>query len=538
MALRYLVGGGNGLWGSNTNWSATSGGASGASFPTALDDVFFDAASGATSITANGNGCLSLTVANAYTGTFTVAAGNFQVQSNGSITLGTGMTIAGTGTLIIGGPTSSTCTMTSNGVVWGRPLSLTCLNGTYNLSGDWQVTDFAISNAGSGAIQTINNNTMRVSGNFTISADLGGTTNFILNGTGTAAYGFVRNFRCTSLEVNTSGTITFSGTLYFSGNCIFRYVAGTTNASTGLSVSSAAAVGQNYTLTGWTQILDMTQRGNSIVTLSNNMTCRDFLTGASDGGTGQQLNGFTLSITRNLNTPRIAGATVFGTTVFNMIGTGTITTTNASISNNIVINTAGTITLAGLFLTGTNTITHTSGTINPGASVLTRSNTGPLVFALSSSGFQLFSMTVPNLATTTVNTNTLLMTGTLTCSGTATFNGSAGITTANLTAAASAATLTWLSGNTYTCTGSMSVSGANSSPINFYASIVNGVKAIFNLQSGATQANFFINARDIDSSGGQTVYDALGTVATLTRTINWNDGSRPRTTIRLTCGVL
>ena len=44
MADRYWVGG-TGTWSStNTaNWSASSGGASGASVPTAADDVFFDA---------------------------------------------------------------------------------------------------------------------------------------------------------------------------------------------------------------------------------------------------------------------------------------------------------------------------------------------------------------------------------------------------------------------------------------------------------------------------------------------------------------
>ena len=45
MANRYWVGG-TGTWNttSTTNWSASSGGASGASVPTAADSVFFDQA--------------------------------------------------------------------------------------------------------------------------------------------------------------------------------------------------------------------------------------------------------------------------------------------------------------------------------------------------------------------------------------------------------------------------------------------------------------------------------------------------------------
>lgn len=47
MASRYWVGGA-GTWDgtSTTHWSATSGGAGGASVPTSADDVFFDANSG------------------------------------------------------------------------------------------------------------------------------------------------------------------------------------------------------------------------------------------------------------------------------------------------------------------------------------------------------------------------------------------------------------------------------------------------------------------------------------------------------------
>jgi hypothetical protein len=50
MANRYWVGGGDGIWntGAQTKWATTSGGAGGAAVPTAADDVFFDANSGAT----------------------------------------------------------------------------------------------------------------------------------------------------------------------------------------------------------------------------------------------------------------------------------------------------------------------------------------------------------------------------------------------------------------------------------------------------------------------------------------------------------
>ena len=62
MADRYWVGG-TATWDATvgTKWSTTSGGAGGASVPTSADNVFFDANSGAVTVTVSGTRvCLSL----------------------------------------------------------------------------------------------------------------------------------------------------------------------------------------------------------------------------------------------------------------------------------------------------------------------------------------------------------------------------------------------------------------------------------------------------------------------------------------------
>lgn len=51
MASRFAVATGD--WNNTATWSASSGGAAGASFPVAGDDVFLDAASGAIVVTIN-----------------------------------------------------------------------------------------------------------------------------------------------------------------------------------------------------------------------------------------------------------------------------------------------------------------------------------------------------------------------------------------------------------------------------------------------------------------------------------------------------
>jgi hypothetical protein len=92
MPDRYWVGG-TASWDgtAGTKWSATSGGPGGASVPTTADDVFFNAASGAGTVTiADGNtGARSIN----YTGfTGTVVHQTTSLTVAGSITLNATMT--------------------------------------------------------------------------------------------------------------------------------------------------------------------------------------------------------------------------------------------------------------------------------------------------------------------------------------------------------------------------------------------------------------------------------------------------------------
>jgi len=157
VADRYWVGG-SGTWNNTltTNWSATSGGAGGASAPTSADNVFFNSLSNATAYTVTmGSGaiCADMTMAAPATGNVTWAgttgltiAGSMTVSSTRVTRTYTGQiffTATTTGKTITAGVNFAN-SITFNGVggEWtlGSALNIsilnniTCTNGSFNTS--------------------------------------------------------------------------------------------------------------------------------------------------------------------------------------------------------------------------------------------------------------------------------------------------------------------------------------------------------------------------------------------------------------------
>jgi hypothetical protein len=110
MADRFWVGG-TGTWNttSTTNWSATSGGAAGASVPTVADSVFFNQAATYTVTMTGALACLDITVS---AGTVTFATGT-----------GPTLNVRGSMSLIAGTVWSSTGAVTFSSTVTGRTVT-------------------------------------------------------------------------------------------------------------------------------------------------------------------------------------------------------------------------------------------------------------------------------------------------------------------------------------------------------------------------------------------------------------------------------
>lgn len=159
MANRYWVGG-TGTWNttSTTNWSASSGGASGASVPTATDSVFFDQASTYTVTMTGALTCLDLTVS---AGTVTFATGTSPTLAvSGSMDVKTGTVWSSTAAITFNATTTGK-TITTNSVTMSGAITL---NG---VGGGWTLGSALVMNAASYAngLFTVTNGTFST-GNF------------------------------------------------------------------------------------------------------------------------------------------------------------------------------------------------------------------------------------------------------------------------------------------------------------------------------------------------------------------------------------
>jgi hypothetical protein len=199
MANRYWVSGGSGLWnGTDTNnWSATSGGPSGASVPTTADDVFFNGSSGAGAVTiSDGNKGAKSINCTGFTGNLT---GSSSISVAGSVTLSAGMTFDYSGTI----------TITSTGTIISAGKSITAL--AVNAPG----STVTLGDAFSTGLWYANINVIQ--GTFDTASYSVSTGN--LSSSPTEAYArsiFLRN-----------STVSLSGSIYFSVNTNLTFNAGT-----------------------------------------------------------------------------------------------------------------------------------------------------------------------------------------------------------------------------------------------------------------------------------------------------------------------
>jgi len=339
MATRYWVGG-TGTWdaSSTTNWSATTGGAGGASAPGALDSVIFDSASG--------------------TGTCTTAAS--AVCTNATLnsatlllTLGANLTVSTRFTL-----TSGTLTFTGNSGNW------TLTTGIFDsATTNVRLMAFGTGNiilTGNGAtIFNLTNTNCTFTGTPVVNCTYSGSTGtrLVQGGLGYISFNVTAGTDIFSLgggngyyNVDFTG---FSGTLANSGT----YIGGNLTISTGMTLTAGAnsLFFQNFVgATGRTQ--QVTTNGKTfdfpvtVTNVGNTVQLQDNLTmGATRLIT---LTSGTLDLKNNVLTAGFLSSTNTNTRSI-LFGTGNITVTGSG-TTVCAMN-----TMTGFTYTGTPTINFT-----------------------------------------------------------------------------------------------------------------------------------------------------------------------------------
>lgn len=270
MANRFLVPGGDGNYDSTTNWSTTSGGASGASFPVAADAIIIDANSLNVPLTINvPSSCLSFVCSN-YTGTIFVnnTITTTGTLANGNITLSAGMTITGAGTFAKRG-TGTTGVITSNGVVFDCNFEFSnTVACTTLINGAMQVNGNLTSSLNSTSITTINTGTISLGGSLINNNPISGTATIRFIGSTTATITSVasRSIQC-NLVINKTGILNIND-LYF-GTRTLTYTAGIVNHTGTIYATSSTLNTNGIVWNNFGQITSVSLALSSKLTLGN-----------------------------------------------------------------------------------------------------------------------------------------------------------------------------------------------------------------------------------------------------------------------------
>jgi hypothetical protein len=368
MADRYWVGG-TGTWNttSTTVWSASSGGPSGASVPTAADNVIFDQAATYTVTMSGALACLN----------FTVTAGTVTFASTGSVTVSGDFTLC-TGTVWTNsGTLTFNSTTTQNITTAGTSMGATIIfNG---VGGAWTLVDALTIPT---RIFTLTNGTLNMNNkNVTCSA-------LSCNNSNTRAINFgTGQFYCgangaTTVNLSTGTNLTLTGSRLIEAT--YSGATGTRTLNGPTSASATANNIPNFKVSA----------GTDTLTLVNNMQNLDFtgFSGTLNAGTRAIAGNLTLSSGMTL----AAGTNT--TTFYGSSGTNTITTNGKTLDFPITFNGYGaTWQLQDALTVGsTRTLTLSGGTLSlkagttnsAGTFAFSGSNTSPIVLNSTTPGTQ------------------------------------------------------------------------------------------------------------------------------------------------------
>ncbi len=276
---RFWVGG-SGTWDASdtTHWSATSGGAGGASVPTSTDDVTFDTASNGTGYTCTigaAAACANLVIGNPATGSLTLAGSSaLDVYGNFSIA---NITRTYTGTITFKA-TATGKTIAFNGETMASPTVFDGVGGGWTLQDAWNngsatitLTNGALNTNGQtvtcGSFASNNSNTRSLTlGASAITCSATGTPWNLATTTGLTFSGASSTINLTGTSGTFAGGGLTYGTLAMTGATGGKAISGANTFATlscvgGANTSAALSVSADQVITG-----TLTLTGNSVGT--------------------------------------------------------------------------------------------------------------------------------------------------------------------------------------------------------------------------------------------------------------------------------
>lgn len=272
MAPRYWVGG-TASWDATagTKWATTSGGGGGSAVPTSSDDVYFDGASGAVTVTIGATANCANLDCTGFTGTL-AGSSALNVAGTSLFKLASGMTFSYTGALTFTG-TSGNCLITSAGKTMDCPVTFNGAGGSRTLQDTctWGAT----------RAMTLTTGTLDLNGQ---TASVG---TFSSTGTGTRVFNFTGG---TLNLTNASGTTTVWNTTDQTN--MTTDGTGTVNL-TGASSGARTVVHDSSPVKLWG---NLTISAGSGTVARTNVNCNDFT--CTSGYTGSLVNS-TMSVRGN-----------------------------------------------------------------------------------------------------------------------------------------------------------------------------------------------------------------------------------------------
>ena len=570
MAARFWVAGGTGNWSSTTNWSATSGGASGASVPGSADTATFNASSGAGTATVDSSVTVQTLTMTGFTGTLAFGTNTISLNSTGTVFTGaTTFTVTGTPVINVTSAGSTAITVATTAMLEANAISFNFTGGTYaltiaagaiknlnftgfsgsvtlgntNIYGDLifssgmtipsaaQVVNFTSTSA---TTRTITTNARTIGINLTFNG-AGGTWQFqdavtvdplrtVTVTTGTldlnnkslvTGFFIIGGSATRGLLFGTSGTITCNG----AGGTLFQQGTSTGLTQTGnpvIYIANSGSVATTVTASPLTETQSpsfyFTTGTYALTFLSVSASAKniDFTGFAGTLGVTSTVTIYgNLTISTGMTLSASSNFMTFGATS----GTQAITTNAKTLDFSLIINgVGGTVQLQDAFLMGTTRqITHTNGTLDLNGKTLTVGTAYATATGTKNLTFNGGTLVCPAATTTAFNnaqpTN---------------FTTTAGTGTGKISMTAATSKTFVGGGSTFNCTlsndgaGALTISGANT-----FTNIANGVQPtsiLFTATTTTTVTNW-----NVSGTAGNLV--TIGSVTAASHTLSKASGT-------------